>query len=174
MCCLVRQKVVRKQRMPRDRRKSPRGLCPTAAATLTQSEAVLPGAAEPAAIKASVERLGALALSVGSEAIRPAEARAMATTGRRLRQEARSRKEAAERQADDGEAELERFYRSSAWDDLSFALDWLPCWIAWLDLRDLLRTALRGAKHSTHHAESFAMLCSMCGGPSWLRWRCAA
>ena len=41
---------------------------------------------------------------------------------------------AAEAEAGDNEGSLEALYRSSAWDDLSFALAAFPYWAAWIDL----------------------------------------
>ncbi|MGR8948315.1 MAG: hypothetical protein ACU84Q_09730 [Gammaproteobacteria bacterium] len=52
----------------------------------------------------------------------------------KFRDKTSARLRAAEREAGDSEGALEALYRSSAWDDLSFALAAFPYWGAWIDL----------------------------------------
>ena len=51
-----------------------------------------------------------------------------------FRQRTSARLQAAEAEAGSDEGALEALYRSSAWDDLSFALAAFPYWGAWIDL----------------------------------------
>ena len=78
------------------------------------------------------------------------EVRAGATTVKQLhalrditeqfRKKTSARLQAAELEAGNDEGALEALYRSSAWDDLSFALAAFPYWGAWIDLEIAKKT----------------------------------
>jgi hypothetical protein len=86
------------------------------------------------AVRIATEQFGQIALAARAQAAEPATARALAAAGRRLLGEAHRRQGLAEAQVGNDEAGLAHLYSSPAWADLSYAYDWLPCWIGWLQL----------------------------------------
>ena len=64
----------------------------------------------------------------------------------KFRKKTSDRLKAAEAEAGDSEGALEALYRSSAWDDLSFALAAFPYWGAWIDLEIAKKTPDAGER----------------------------
>ncbi len=112
----------------------PSGADAIALAALEKELAVSPGTA---AVHIATEQFGELASATLGANGDPEWARALEQVGRRLLNEAHRRQDQAEAQAGGDENALARLYDSPAWNDLSYAYDWLPCWIGWMQLISL-------------------------------------
>ncbi len=96
-------------------------------------EAAAPGSE---VLRHLTDRLGARARAAAAGALPPTEVVQTVADVRWLLQEAHRRQRALERARGGDETALEALYGSVDWRNLSYAYDWLPCWLGWLELAE--------------------------------------